>query len=365
MRKNVMSSLMLLLALCSISSGCVDPMIVDEIQMVSALGYDAADDGQLKITTAVPLYLPSKEVQTETYTAIVPILKSTPKFINAESSQPFVVGKIEVVLISSELAEQGVNSLIDSLSRDPYVGAQIYVAIVQGETQALLEKKLGQNDNGSYLSSMLEHAVETIGLPDTNLHRFLYAYYADGLDPVLPLIQLKEDKAAIIGTALFKGDRMVGHIPLGNEMSIFKMLLENSTKQDTFALPVSSSGDKKTYASINKLNSKRSIHVQMQGETPKITIYLSMEGHVREYSGTEKTEQIKPNIKEQLEQMIQIEAEKLIEQFQEAGIDPLGIGEKAKSRYRNWNAKKWEEQYRMSNIAVHVNVTITEAGVTK
>jgi spore germination protein len=53
----------------------------------------------------------------------------------------------------------------------------------------------------------------------------------------------------------------------------------------------------------------------------------------------------------------------MIQQFQEKGIDPLGIGEEVRTRTRKWDQKKWKELYPDIKITVQAKVKIMESGV--
>jgi spore germination protein len=67
---------------------------------------------------------------------------------------------------------------------------------------------------------------------NANIHEFKYSLVGKGMDPVLPLLKLQNDRVVISGVALFKDDKMVLSLNV-KQMRLMKLLLGN-VKQGTF-----------------------------------------------------------------------------------------------------------------------------------
>ena len=54
---------------------------------------------------------------------------------------------------------------------------------------------------------------------------------------------------------------------------------------------------------------------------------------------------------------------KIIRQFQDYGVDPIGFGEKYKEHNRGFNEKNWNSLYPTAKLHVNVKVDIQQTGI--
>ena len=102
---------------------------------------------------------------------------------------------MRVVLFGKAFGERGIGDVINNLQRDPNIGRDVQLALVDGSAEKLLKHV---KTNGSlYLSELLEQNIKTRQSPDSFKY-FLYNFYSSGCDPFLPYIQVSEDKSASI-----------------------------------------------------------------------------------------------------------------------------------------------------------------------
>jgi spore germination protein len=53
----------------------------------------------------------------------------------------------------------------------------------------------------------------------------------------------------------------------------------------------------------------------------------------------------------------------MIKRFQREGIDPLGLGDQAKSQNRRWNEQQWKDNYPHAEVHVNIDTQIKETGI--
>ncbi|MFE3975015.1 MULTISPECIES: Ger(x)C family spore germination C-terminal domain-containing protein [unclassified Peribacillus] len=58
-------------------------------------------------------------------------------------------------------------------------------------------------------------------------------------------------------------------------------------------------------------------------------------------------------------------AEKMMRKFQELKIDPLGIGGKVRSHFRNFDKEAWKDRYPTVPVEFYMNVRIVNTGITE
>ncbi|MFT4416439.1 Ger(x)C family spore germination protein [Fredinandcohnia humi] len=354
-----MNKFLLIFLLLFTLTGCVGQTIVEDVNLLSGLGYDLEDD-KVRVTTLVPRYQPDKKTSNITFSVLGKFEDDTIKKVNAQSEKPFVSGTLEVVLIENQLAEGGVLRLIDQVRRHPVIGSRVYLAIVDGKAKDVLETNQAPLETGRVISGLIEQNVKFGMLPKTNLHIFRSVYQDEGMDPLLPIIEKKEDKIILKGIALFEGDSYKASIENTEDTFVFKLLMGEKDYRDSLILHLEDTND---FVRIEKAYSKRAYTISEQMKTPKITITIKTVAYLTEYSGEEITKKLKPKIEKDVAKEIKTRAEKLIAEFQKQQIDPLGIGLEVRSRTRNWDLKKWDELYPNAQITVKPEVTVMHYGV--
>jgi spore germination protein len=345
---------------CLLLSGCVQKQILDDVQLITAAGYDLIGEGKILGTALAPTHT-EQEIKNNTFTGIATLSKEIRGEINSQSSKPFVSGSLEVALYSKELAQQGIIELVDSLQRDPSIGSRIYLAIVDGSAKELLEGEYGTQDNGMYLSKLMEQNINRGMLPKTNLHRFLFTFYGEGMDPILPYLEVMNGNIRVKGIALLDNDRYVDYVK-DDDAFLLNVLIDKFTRNDSIDVRLN---DKDEYASIYNIHSNRDYQMENQMSNPEITIHTKMESIIREYSGENLDEKTIAKIEQQLETELEKKANELIKRLQELKIDPLGIGNQVRRRSRNWDSEKWGDLYPDAKVNVQFDIQVTETGIIK
>ncbi|WP_277674350.1 Ger(x)C family spore germination protein [Piscibacillus halophilus] len=275
-------------------------------------------------------------------------------------SKPFVTGKIEVISVSQEIAQNGIMPLTDGFIRDPSVGSRVFLFVAENTANELLQGQYSSQDNGMFISDMLAQNVERGPLPNTNIHLFFNQFYDKGSDPFLPLLGLRNNKIKILGLALLKDDKMAGKIGL-KDLFAFKTLQEKNTKGDHYLVKLDDGNE----VYLNKISSKWKVNMTNLETSPKVEYDVNLNLAIREFSGDKLDQARIKKIKDKIEEQFKQEAEEMIQYFQELKVDPLGIGSLARSRLRSWNKEKWQDQYPNIEVVVNSKVKISETGIAE
>ncbi|WP_096154293.1 MULTISPECIES: Ger(x)C family spore germination protein [Bacillus] len=340
-------------------TGCINQEILDDVQLVTAVGYDLTEEGLIEATAVFPSYSPDKLVKNNALTESAKLSKDIRDKIDRMSPKPLVSGKIEVALFSEAIAKQGIINILDTFIRDPTTGARMYLAVVEGDVENKLNKQYSDIDNGMFFSDLIEHNIDLGIIPRTNLQIFTKSYYAEGRDPVLPFLTLQSNKAFIEGIALFKEDKYVGKLQ-GEFNYIFKMLYEKNVNYTVVTVDLENDGSS---TSVINVSSKRELKIKDALTNPIIQLKVTTDSIIREYSGGELDKDLIKEIEKKMEEQIKLEAEQMIAFFQKLEIDPLGIGYKVKHQHRNWDKEKWNQLYPNASVEIEVDVIINETGV--
>ncbi|WP_372447226.1 Ger(x)C family spore germination protein [Paenibacillus cisolokensis] len=339
---------------------CAQKEIIDEITMPIVIGYDKAEQNQIEMTVAAPIFKEDQTVSNKTYSSVSHTVRNAREKMRAEIRKPFSIGKLSVALYSKDLAKDGLVKILNPIKRDARVSNRCYLAIVDGKVKDLLESDFSlEEEKGVFLKELIDGKIKVGHLPRTNLHQFGYALHSEGMDPYLPILKLHNKNVRIAGLALFKDDKYASEINL-DQMRVFRLLLEN-VNHGTYEVKL----DHDSYAVVENQGSKVRYRMGGSSEKPEVTIDLKINGAITEFSEWRLTEQDKRKIEMRLEEQIIDTGKSLMHTFQTLQIDPLGIGDFVRSKTRNWNNAKWERQYPGMQIHIRASVNIVESGITK
>jgi spore germination protein len=351
-----MKKILFLLLIPSLLSGCVEDKIIDDINIISAVGYDKAEGDQVMGTVIIPVYKADQSISNTSFTAVAEQSKAINRKIQQKSADPMENGSIEVVLFGKELAEEGVIEITDTLERDAKIGSNLFLAVVDGKAREVLETDLGNRGTGAYLSTLLEHNMTRRELPLSNLHLFLYTYYSKVKDSALPYVSLEGEMVNIKGVALFDKNKVVSYLD-DSDMFFFKALMENF-KNGSYTFMIEDE-----FVTTYSLTLKREYVIERALTDPFVKLEVKLEGHIREFSGEKLEPKMIKKIEEKFEKIITEKTETLLTKFQEQHIDPVGIGLWAKTQTRKFDEDKWNEVYEKATFKVNSEVSITETGV--
>ncbi|EIJ80638.1 spore germination protein QC [Bacillus methanolicus PB1] len=353
MRRNHFSCFMLCFLLIT---GCVDKEIVDDVSFKAASGYDYVNEKEVRGTFLVHEFLPDKSVKNITFSAVSSGIFEINKEIQYQVADPIVRGSLEAILFGNDLAKKGIKDFLDSFERDARIGAKLNLGVTEGEAKDVIEGEYGTRGNAVYLDRMFEHNMEHQDLPQSNLKIFLTDYYQKGKDGYLPLLKkINKKKVEINGLCLFKDDKVVDE--LSAQKLFFFKLMTDQYSEGNLKIKVD---DK--IATVENISSKYKMKLTRRNPY-KIDLNLKLKGEITEYTGKKLTRKTKDNIEKTMEKRINKECSKLISRFQEKNIDPIGFGAFAKSRTRNFDFSKWEDEYQHLTVDVNTEVNLVEEGV--
>jgi len=361
-RKKVIN-LIFLFCSCLVLTGCVESRILDELTMVTAMGFDINENGDKIIGTInVPIFLKDEPPRNKVISAQAELQKSILQIMQESSANQIAIGSLEVLLFGKELTKKmGILDLIDPFIRDPTIGTAIKMAVVDGEVKDLLNGNYGVRGNAYFISNSIDTAVEHGNLPMTNFHRFLIDFYSQGKTPYVPIIRKESEKELeIIGVGFFRYGKIVHQISM-NESFFFKLLVD---KHSHGWQVVNSDGKK---ASIQSIKSKHKFRLTKPTPPYEVTVEINLEGIINEYTGGEKiSHKSIEKLEKAFEKKINEECLKLIEKFKELDIDPIGFGAFIKSADRKFDYKKWKDGgYKDLTVKIKANAEIQEVGIVE
>ncbi|WHZ59501.1 Ger(x)C family spore germination protein [Metabacillus hrfriensis] len=368
---------LILVLLCFMLTGCLEQKYIERIGMITAVGYDLGNQNKIKGTTVAFQFDPTRQNVSQMLTSEANTSKGIREAMNRETSHHLVSGQLRVSLYGEELARRGIYTFVDTLARDASVGTMSYLAVASPEAASILSaENLSITTNvGTYLYRLLEQNIKSEQTISSTLHEFLKTYYEVGMDPILPMISLmNEKKVTIEGMALFNEDKMVG--VLTPEESFYLKLIREHFKSGSIEMElprevmkeaiVEKKGDESVFITIDNIKSTSDISVKNK-KSPDFNVDIKMEARLLEVSEElVSDQQITTRVLEKaIKHTIKSETKKLIEILKEKESDPAGFGITYKSTFdkSDLSNEQWRSLYQKMNLTTAITVSVISIGV--
>lgn len=374
-----MKKLLLTLACTALLVGCVPNKQIERLGVITASGLDQLEDGWLLNTLVFFQFEPNAKEMTQITSSKAKTIKGARDSANLNTNYKLVAGQLRLNLFGKELAKQGLIRLLDTLIRDAKVADTMFLAVSDTTAQGVLQKQTGapSPNIGNYLHQLIENNIEQEILPKSDLQDFMHKYYDIGVDPIHPLVTMKENKPVINHLALFKNDVYVGKITT-EEAFFVKLLYENyKAGKLELALPVKPfkkymHGQQDNYASefiylilseirsdsnvklVNKQNLKYKADIKLEARLLEVSELISVESK---------------SVKKELEKYIRINLEQqltdLIKKLQGLNVDPIGFGliYDQHTRKKELTDKEWRDRFPNITVDFNVDVEILRHGI--
>ena len=364
-----MKKLILIALLTLTLTGCWNQKIIDELGFILQVGIESGENEDIEITINSPLVRPNKETIAHVQSTTETSTRIAREHFSQKTPDIFVNGKIQQLLFSEELAQKGIVVYLDSFQKDPIFPLIAYIVVVDGSPKELITNMTNSEMislPSLYMNDLIEGNVSSSSTVESKLFSFIRDYYAEGVDPITPLVKMTNGDIQIMGSALFLNDQMVGKIdPRQTSLLLAALNQAKPTEYEFHTLnPMKETSNKNLCVTASLIPKKAKINITMVHAEPEVDIFLNFRSWITGYPfGSIDDPKIQDELKEGMAREIEKDFMEMISIVQNSGSDPLGIGSKVHGKYNEyWNSIDWLEVYPEISINVHVNLEISDAG---
>ncbi|MBY0147500.1 Ger(x)C family spore germination protein [Neobacillus niacini] len=350
----------MLLPLCLlvlIHTSCSNERVVDQLHILTTLGFDKNKSGY----TGTALYadLTQKGGKISLVQGKSNQIKLILNQMNNQSTKLIDIGKLKMIMFSKEVAQEGISHFLLTICKDPLISNYLFIAVTD-ESIASVSKGLKDKDRSSFPYYMIEQNMKTGNIPQSNLSTVLFDYYGEGRDFSVPYIHFnKNGETEIVGYGIFKDDRLKLFIN-SEEMILFKLLQGKFIQGDIPYTIRDEQGKRNALFSIQYGKGHQSVSKRKQ-ET-KVTYHLTLNGMVKEFPQGTQVEINESLV--HLKKQLQTDLLKLLNKFKDEKVDPLGTGDLVRAHTRDWNEKQfYKEKYSNIKFDVDLNIQLTKSGI--
>lgn len=353
-----------------ILTGCWGKSELKDVGIVSGIGIDKGEDNGYDLTTQTikpgnpfggsPT---SVFIQSSSGKTVFDAIRNF--IITAKKKQIFQ--HIHAVIIGKDIALTGVNPVLDFFIRDHEPRFSMDLFIAEDRAKEILEI---QNKKYPIPSLTMKESVEVQSAlskaPQVTLHNFYQRLVEPYEDPYLPIIHKTQDDFEVYGTAIFKGDKLVGELTPFETRGMLRVLGELKGGIQIIELP--SIGDESVRISIEIKKSKTSISASIKDNQPYIQIETKETGYIGDVSKRiflkeEVIRKISVLYEDAIEKEIQQAVTKIQKEFQSNVFDFQGTIERKDKHYWKQHKNEWENIYPTIQVDVKVRANIPANGL--
>ncbi|MBI6875369.1 Ger(x)C family spore germination protein [Clostridium aciditolerans] len=364
MKKNSAVILLSVLLFIYLLSGA-DRLPAEELSLPSGTGFDIEQRGSedLLYTTSISAYIFSQnsKVITKLYTGTATSPAETRKDRQKKMDKKFILGLEKVDIFSEDYAKSGIRPTMDIVLNSNTVNDLSEVAVCKGKASSLLEYKIpAYSGSSDYIEGMLKSASNyNFFEKNFQLLDFLVRIESEGINAVLPYIEIREEGLQITGAALFKNDKMVAKTNI--EDARILNALKNTKGKGMLTIVEGSNHYIDFYSKV-----RRTVSCKREDDNYKFNINLKFKGEIVNnelYSQIGYSEKTKKEFENILESKIEDMCNKFLDKMKnEYKVDSLGLGRVAAAKYGRDTNVDWDQIVCNSEIKVKVNVKLDRQG---
>lgn len=368
---------------------------IDNLAYVLAIGIDSSDDNKLEVsfqfTTPVsPESSSSEQPNPIINTVTASSLSNAINLVNGYLGKQINMSHCKAIIFSEDLAAQGISKHIYTLINDTQVRPSANIVISKCSAKYYLEETKPQLENliSKYYEIFASSSKFTGYIPDATIGNFFNTLNSSSCDPHAILggvnegspvnnndvdsqkdYNIKANTSSIsgengaenIGTAVFKGDQLVGEL---NALETIAFLnIKNSV--DRFLISIPDPENANNYIDIYMSPVHfTDIKVDTSSQTPYVKIKCEFTGRI--YSMSENSKYLSPEVLDSISNSCNSYLESEFSDFlyktsKEFHSDINGIGNYALKNFfttKQFEDYCWLENYKNAFFDVEINTSI-------
>jgi spore germination protein KC len=356
------------------TSGCWNYREIDKLAIVAGIAVDKGTNGQYKITAEIVKISGGKESKTTSET----IAMEGKTMFDAIRNGISLTGKrlywshSKVVILSKEIASEGVIKVIDWYNRDSETREDAHLLISQGDSaEEIFSGQAATEDIKSFvLEEMIKNQESLSKAPIIQILQFNNNLEAEGISAIAPAVALKQIDGKIsphiMGTAIFKKDKLVGF--LNGEETKDLIFIKNEVKGGLL-IEGTQGNDVTTPVSLEIFKSKTKVTPVVDDKEIRINLSIYTAVAIDEIDGPENfiDDEGRKKLEQSAEKVLKERIEALIEKIQsEYDVDIFGFGAKLREdKIKVWNrvSSDWEETFKNLEVNVITKVHIQNSAM--
>lgn len=373
MKKKRMTLLVLIILIsATVTTGCWNYREIDKMAIVAGVAVDKGINNQIQMTVEIIQVSAGKDTNmtSKTITTEGKTMFDAARNIISLSGKRLYWSHAKVIILSKEIANEGVTKSIEWYNRDSETRGDVHIFISEGASAKEIFDGQGTTEEikSFVLDEMIKNQVSLSKAPIIDILKFDIESKTKEISTIIPTVNLKKMDGKmvpqIMGTAIIKDDKLVGFLD-GEETKDLNFIIDEVKKG--VLVEELQANDVPTLVSLEIFKSKTKITPVVDGEDIEINLNIDTTVSIDEIQGTENI--IDDEGRNALEQSAGItlkeRIESLIKKVQsDYDADIFGFGEKLREdEAQAWNSVDWEEVFQDLKVNVNTRVHIKNSAV--
>lgn len=362
--------MILILTNALLLAGCWNYREIDMLRVVAGLAIDKSETGDQYLFTVETVDIKGgreANMISNTITVAGDTLSDAKKNMDSISGKELYVAHARVAILSQDVAKEGAVKVIDWLARNVELREDIEVLVSKESTaQEILETGSKTDQIISFeLDKVLKNEKRIANAPEKELWKLISELGGDGISAVLPVVSLKKVNSrtlpAVMGTAVFKKDKLVGLLnddDTKDLLFIQNKVFGGSLVQNGDGANTGPKVSLKIFDNTTKLKP-----VENNGNV-EITIDIKTTVALDEIEGTENyiDEPGRLRLEQSAEETMRKNIENVVKEVQtKYNSDIFGFGAKVKEDMPGtWKeiGTMWDDKFKNVKVSVYPEITI-------
>lgn len=356
------------------ATGCWNYREVDEFSIVAGVAIDKGIKNQFQITAEIIQISGGKDTKTtsKTITTEGKTIFDAARNMIAVSGKKLYWAHTKVIILSKEVASEGVTKAIEWYNRDAETREGVHILISErASAKEILDVQGNRDDIRSFvLDDIIKNQVNLSKAPIVDILKFDIESKTKGISTVIPAVNLKQINGKItpeiMGTAIIKKDKLVGF--LNDEETKDLIFIRNEVKG---GLLIEEMGEKDipTLVSLEIFKSKTKVKPVADGKDIEMNINIHTTVAMDEIEGAEDffDDEGRVKLEQSAENTLKKRIESLIYKMQsEYDADIFGFGARLREdKAQVWNSvgNNWEEVFKGLRVNVKTKIHIKNSAV--
>lgn len=359
------------------SSGCWDYREINKLSIVTGIAVDRGDNSKYKITFeivdtqegGIEKKIKSKLIESEGETLFDAIRNAL-----KVSSPKLYLGHMNIVILSEQIAKEGVIDIIDFLNRnaEPRLNIDLIVSKEKTANEILSAQSTTAAIRSFEIEQMLKVQEDLSKSPRVKVYQFVNDLPCKGIAPVLPAMRVVESAGkktfALSGAAVFKGDKMVGY--LNEEESNYYCYVSDKLRRGLIVIKDSPETEG-VDITLEIYDSETKVKPIYSDGKVSMDIMIKVRAALAEQSGNNKFESGTEILKMQkaAEEYLESKTAMTIQSVQKKfSLDIFGFGKKVYSEMPQlWKeiGSDWTPIYKEMDVNVSASVELKNRGLLR
>lgn len=356
-----------------LAAGCWNYKEVNDMSIVAGIAIDKGITNQYEMTVEIIQISGGKETKntSKTISAEGRTMFDAARNMIALSGKKLYWGHTKVIILSKQIASEGVTKAIEWYNRDSETREDVHMLISERPTakEIFNQKAITGNIKSFVLDEMIKDQINLSKAPIIDVLKFDIESNTKGISAVIPVVNLNQIHGKmtpqIMGTAIINNDKLAGF--LNSKETKDLMFIRNEIKG---GLLIEEMQEKDvTAVSLEIFKSKTKVTPVVDGKNIKINLNIDTTVAIDEIDGTANfiDDEGRMKLEQSAENTLKERIENLINKLQsEYDADIFGFGSKLQEdKAQVWNSvgDNWKEIFKHLKVDVKTKVHIRNSAV--